>query len=116
MSGDAKSCNAVFTSKNSEIITNNGDSFYVTNTLAIINLENNQITNNGAEGNFLRIKADFWGNTGSNGANVTLNMIIQNAEENIVVDNISTLQMTLKNTSYFEGIINGNNEAKSISL
>ena len=58
MSGDAASGEAVFTAKNSAITTNQGDSFYVTNTTAEINLENNQIINNDASGNFLRIQKD----------------------------------------------------------
>lgn len=35
---------------------------------------------------------------------------------NIVVDNISTLTMNLTNKSYYEGTINGDNSAKSITL
>ena len=61
MSGDAASGEAVFTAKDSTIITNQGDSFYVTNTTATIDLENNKIVNNDATGNFLRIQADSWG-------------------------------------------------------
>ena len=74
MSGDAANGEAVFTSKNSTITTNKGDSFYVTNTVATINLENNKIINNDTTGNFLRIQKDSWGNSGSNGGTVTLNL------------------------------------------
>ena len=116
MSGDAASGNSEFTATNSKITTNNGDSFYVTNTTATINLSNNTITNNDNSGNFLRIKADSWGNSGSNGGDVTLNMTNQKVNGNIVVDNISTLNMTMKNNSYFEGSINSDNQAKEISL
>ena len=116
MSGDAKNGNATFTSKNSTITTNKGDSIYVTNTVATINLENNTFVNNDTSGNFLRIKADSWGNSGSNGGNVTLNMSSQEVIGNIVVDNISNLNMNLKNNSSFEGIINTGNEAKEIKI
>ena len=58
MSGDAATGEAVFTSKNSTITTNKGDSFYVTNTTATINLENNKIINNDSTGNFLRIQKE----------------------------------------------------------
>lgn len=61
MSGDAANGNAVFTSSNSTIITNKGDSFYVTNTTATINLKNNTIINNDSTANFLRIQKDSWG-------------------------------------------------------
>ena len=115
MSGDAASGQAVFTSKNSTITTNKGDSFYVTNTTAEINLENNKIVNNDASGNFLRIQKDSWGKSGSNGGAVTLNLINQSATGNIVVDSISSLTMSLKNGSTFKGTINSAN-AGDISL
>lgn len=115
MSGDAASGEAKFTAKNSTITTNKGDSFYVTNTTATINLENNTIINNDSTGNFLRIQKDSWGNSGSNGGTVTLNMTKQSATGNIVVDSISKLTMVLKNGSSFKGAINSAN-AGSVSL
>ena len=45
MSGDAASGNSVFNAVNSKITTKKGDSFYITNTSATINLTNNTITN-----------------------------------------------------------------------
>lgn len=116
MSGDASNGNATFTAKNSKITTNNGDTLYITNTTATINLPNNTIVNNDSTGNFLRAQKDSWGNTGSNGGNVTLIMTQQNAEGNIVIGSISTLDMTMSESSYYEGTINGSNEAKSIIL
>lgn len=109
MSGDAASGEAVFTSKDSKITTNKGDSFYVTNTTATINLENNTIINNDSTGNFLRIQADSWGKSGSNGGTVTLNMTNQSVTGNIVVDSISSLTMNLANNSSFKGAINSEN-------
>ena len=112
MSGDAATGKAVFTSKNSTITTNKGDSFYVTNTTATINLENNKIINNDSTGNFLRIQKDSWGNSGSNGGDVTLNLTNQKAKGNIVVDSISKLTIKLNNNSSFKGTINKNNEGE----
>ncbi len=109
MSGDAATGKAVFTAKNSTITTNKGDSFYVTNTTAEIYLENNTIVNNDDTGNFLRIQKDSWGNSGSNGGTVTLNMTNQKATGNIVVDSISKLNMNLTNGSSFSGAINSDN-------
>lgn len=109
MSGDAASGTAVFTAKDSKITTNKGDSFYVTNTTATINLTNNTIANNDVTGNFLRIQADSWGNSGSNGGIVTLNLTNQKASGNIVVDEISQLIMNLTDGSSYKGIINGEN-------
>ena len=115
MSGDAANGEATFTAKNSKITTNKGDSFYVTNTTATINLENNEIINNDSTGYFLRIQKDSWGNSGSNGGTVTLNLISQKANGNIVVDSISTLTMNMTSSNY-EGAINTDNTAKSIVL
>lgn len=112
MSGDAATGEAVFTAKGSKITTNQGDSFYVTNTTATINLENNEIMNNDATGNFLRIQKDAWGNSGSNGGSVTLNMVNQKVSGKIVVDEISLLVMNLSEGSSFEGAINSDNEGE----
>lgn len=109
MSGDAAAGKAVFTAKDSTITTNKGDSFYITNITAEINLENNEIINNDAAGNFLRIQADSWGNSGSNGGTVTLNLANQTATGNIVVDAISKLTMNLASGSSFTGAINAEN-------
>ena len=115
MSGDAATGEAVFTAKNSTITTNKGDSFYVTNTTATINLENNTIVNNDSDGNFLKIKADSWGNSGSNGGVVTLNLTSQEVDGNIYVDSISTLTMNMTKSN-FVGAINTDNTAKEITL
>lgn len=56
------------------------------------------------------------GNSESNGGIVTLMMTNQEVTGNIVIDSIATLDMTMKLNSYYEGTINGNNEAESISL
>ena len=115
MSGDAASGEAVFTAKDSNITTNQGDTFYVTNTTATINLENNQITNNDQTGNFLRIQQDSWGKSGSNGGTVTLDLTNQTAQGNIIVDSISSLTMNLTNGSSFTSAINSDNQGE-ISL
>ena len=116
MSGDASVGSSTFTSTNSEIITNKGDTFYVTNTSAIINLTNNKITNNDKLGYLLRIQKDSWGSTGSNGGTVTLYATNQTLDGEIYVDNISTLTINLKDSSTFTGSINTDNIAKSVTL
>ena len=40
----------------------------------------------------------------------------QTAKGNIVVDEVSTLEMTMEDESVYEGTINSNNKAKSIKL
>ncbi len=116
MSGDAADGEASFTAKNSSITTKKGDTLYVTNTTATIDLEGNTITNKDSDGNFLRIQKDSWGNSGSNGGDVTLKLTDQKASGNIVVDSISTLDMTMSDGSVYEGTINGDKTAKSLKL
>ena len=116
MSGDAAEGTSSFVAKDSEITTNNGDLLYVTNTTATITLENNKLVNNDESGNFLRVQKDSWGNSGSNGGEVTLNLKNQEAKGSIVIDSISTLVMNITDGSYYEGTINNENQAKNISL
>ena len=116
MSGDAEDGEATFISKNSNITTNKGDTLYVTNTTASITLENNTIINNDEDGYFLRVQKDSWGTTGKNGGDVTLTLKKQEVKGNIYIDSISTLNMMMTSNSYFEGSINSENIAKSITL
>ncbi len=116
MSGDAADGLSEFTAKDSTITTNKGDTLYVTNTNSSITLENNTIVNNDPDGFFLRIQADSWGNSGSNGGSVTLTLKNQKASGSIFVDSISTLSLNLGSGSAFEGAINSGNTAKSIDL
>ena len=115
-SGDAATGEALFNANNSKITTNKGDTFYITNTTATITLTNNEIKNNDSTGAFLRAQKDSWGNSGSNGGDVTLIMNNQKSFGDIIIDSISTLTMTMKESSYYEGTINSNNDAKSIIL
>ena len=116
MSGDASDGTSSFSSKNSTITTNRGDVFYITNTKAVIDIENNSFISNDGDGYFLRAKSDSWGNSGSNGGDVTLNMVKQSASGNIYIDSISSLVMNMSKSSYYEGAINGDNTGGDISL
>lgn len=70
MSGDAAQGTGKFTAKNSSFTTLKGDTFYITNTTAVINLEGNTFVND--SGDFLRAESAAWGRSGSNGGKVTL--------------------------------------------
>ena len=113
MSGDADVGTSNFSATDSKIVTNKGDTIYVTNTTATISLSNNEIVNN--DGDFLRIEAAAWGTSGSNGGNVTLNLTNQETNGNTIVDKVSTLSMNMTKSLY-EGSINNENTAKSVSL
>lgn len=116
MSGDADVGTSSFTAKDSKIINNKGEIIFVTNTSTIIELENNEIINNDSNGGFLKIGAAKWGTSEKNGGDVTLNAKNQKIEGDILVDSISTLDLSLKNGSSYSGIINGDNTAKTINI
>ena len=106
MSGDATSGKSAFAATDGSITNKKGDVFFVNNTSADIDLENVSITNEDTYGVFLRAAAAGWGNEGSNGGKVNLNTKNQTIDGDIIVDNISILNMYLKDNSSFTGAIN----------
>ena len=121
MSGDASEGTGTFTAEKSSLsIDKNSDyyktapMFFITNTDAVINLTDTKLSF--GSGTLISAKGtDEWGNSGSNGGNVTLNATSQTLKGNIEVDKISTAAITL-NKSTYEGTINGDNTAKEITL
>lgn len=106
MSGDAAEGTSSFTANGGSIANKNGDIFFVNNTATEISLSDVAITNEDADGNFLRAEAAGWGNEGSNGGKVNLNASGQVIEGNIIVDDVSILNMYLKDSSSFSGAVN----------
>lgn len=110
MSGDAEEGTADFSMMGGSLTGKNGDMFYVTNTDCNITLNGVTIDNQDSDGNLLTIKGNDashgWGTAGENGGNVTLKCSNQTLNGNIVVDSISTLNMTLSDNSSFTGTIN----------
>ena len=114
MSGDATVGESTFIANNSDIITNKGDTFYVTNTSAKIELTNNVFTNN--DGAFLRAEAAKWGNANNNGGNVEIELTNQKVNGNIIIDNISSLDMSINSNSKLHGYINKDNQSQNINI
>ena len=89
---------------------NNGDMFYITNTHSIINLSNVDITNKDADSYLMRVTGNSaargWGKAGANGAQVEFTASNQTLNGDIAVDTVSTLNMTLTDSSDFTGTIN----------
>ena len=110
MSGDAKEGLASFSMSDGSLLNKNGDVFFVNNTVATINLTNVSITNEDSNGVFLRAEAAGWGNSGSNGGHVTMNCSKQNIDGDIIVDEVSSLNMYLKDSSTFTGSIANDGE------
>ncbi len=113
MSGDAAQGKSAFTMNGGTLSNQNGDVFFVNNTVTDISLSNATITNNG-DGVFLRAAAAGWGNEGSNGGQVTLNADSQTINGDMVVDSVSNLNLYLKNSSTFTGAINSDGEAGEV--
>lgn len=115
MSGDAKEGTGSFYAEDSVITTNKGDTVFITNTTAEIELKNTRIINNDTSSALLRAEAGKWGRSGANGGNVTLTATRQVLEGDIILDNLSSLTMSLTE-SYYMGAINTENTASSASV
>ena len=106
MSGDADEGLASFAMNGGTLTNLNGDIFFVNNTTATIDLTGATIVNEDSEGVFLRAAAAGWGSDGSNGGHVTMNASGQNIDGDMIVDEISSLNLYLKDSSSFSGAIN----------
>lgn len=108
MSGDAEVGEASFTAEGGSITAKSGDMFYITNTDCTISLKN--VAFKLANEVFLRVEGNSsgrgWGTEGSNGGDVVLNAENQEIEGQILVDEISSLKLSLTDGSTFTGSIN----------
>ena len=114
MSGDAAQGASTFTMTDGTLENQNGDVFFVNNTVTTINLERASIINNDESGVFLRAAAAGWGNEGSNGGQVTLNAASQAIDGDMVVDDVSNLNLYLRDGSTFTGAINADGQAGDV--
>ncbi len=113
MSGDAAQGKSSFTMNGGTLTNQNGDVFFVNNTVTDITLNNAAITNNG-DGVFLRAEAAGWGNEGSNGGQVTLQATNQTINGDMIVDDVSNLNLYLKSGSAFTGAVNSSGQAGEV--
>ena len=117
MSGDADIGEAYFTAEGGSITGLSGDMFYVTNTDCTISLKNVEFTL--ANDTVLRVEGNSssrgWGNHGSNGGDVIRNAETQNIEGNILVDSISSLDMTLTGST-LKGAVNPDGEGGTVKV
>ena len=114
MSGDAANGEAGFTMNGGSLVNANGDVFFVNNTVATISLSNASIKNTDANGVFLRAAAAGWGSEGSNGGQVTLKAAKQTIDGNMVVDDVSNLNLYLTDGSTFTGASNPDGKAGDV--
>ena len=113
MSGDADEGLASFTMNGGSLTSKNGDIFFVNNTVCDISLSGAEIVNEG-DGVFLRAAAAGWGSEGSNGGQVTLNASAQTIDGDMLVDEVSNLNLYLKDGSVFTGSINPDGDAGEV--
>ncbi len=105
MSGDAAEGEASFSMAGGSLTNTNGDILFVNNTVATIALSGVAITNEDTEGVLLRAAAAGWGKEGSNGGHVNLTLSDETIAGNIVVDEVSELNLYLKAGTAYEGAI-----------
>ena len=116
MSGDADVGTSLFDAKNSKLaipeessVYKEAPMFHVTNTACVINLDNTELSF--GSGTFLEVSSqNQWGNQGSNGGVAELNTNNEKIDGNVIVDTISSLNWTMKNTE-FKGAINSTGNA-----
>ena len=120
MSGDAESGTASFSSIDGSITAKKGDLFYVTNTDCEIYLQNTALTMEDADGVLLRVEGNNssrgWGTEGANGGTVSMTTEKQTLDGEIVVDEISSLDLTMDNGTTFTGTINASGDAGTVNV
>lgn len=114
MSGDAAEGTSSFTMNGGTLTNANGDVFFVNNTATDITLSEAAITNTDGEGYFLRAAAAGWGSEGSNGGQVNLNASKQTINGDMIVDDVSVLNLYLTDSSTFSGAINSDGAAGDV--
>jgi len=104
MSGDADSGTSLFSMTGGRLISLSGHVFHVTNTSAVIELTNVEITNEDAENILLSVSSDGW----SGAKNIAaLNAKKQALSGTILVGSDSELTLDLSDGSAFTGAISG---------
>ena len=120
-SGDAATGTSTFNCKNSQMeilssssVYSSAPMFFITNTDSIINLENCSFSY--GSNIFLSAKGtSAWGNSGSNGGVVTLNLKNQKIEGNFYIDEYSGVTINLVN-SQIKGTFNNDNNAAKLAI
>ncbi|MBR2737203.1 MAG: hypothetical protein IKD88_00620 [Lachnospiraceae bacterium] len=114
MSGDASEGLSSFAMTDGSLTNVTGDVFFITNTTTTIDLTNVGISNQDPEGIFLRAAAAGWGNEGSNGGQVTLTASDQTIDGDMIVDEVSALNLYLTEGSNYTGAINADGTAGEV--
>lgn len=112
MSGDAAdkdaTSNCSTLTMSGTTIRNNTDGamFYITNTTSVIEL-NGGNTLESANGQLVNAATGRWGNDGSNGGNLSLNITGDSISESVTADNISSVAVNVLDGGEFTGETSG---------
>jgi hypothetical protein len=118
MSGDADVGKSSFSAEGGSIQAKTGDMFYITNTSCEVSLTGVSFVM--ANDTFMRIEGNSsergWGTEGANGGDVTLTTENQSISGNILVDDISTLNYTMKSGTSLSGAINPEKSSGTVAV
>ncbi len=112
-SGDAKEGTSVFTMTGGSMTCESGAMFYCTNTSSQIYLTAADLTLSD-DGTLLIVSVGRWGKDGKNGGNCTFSVQNQTLDGDIIVDEISSLEMQLTDSTYTGAIHSEGNVSVSL--
>ena len=116
MSGDASGTKGTFTMTGGSLhyAGTGGPLFYVNNSTGVVTLKGVDLSV--ASGTLVKAAAGDWGTSGSNGGTVILTADGQTLTGDMVADSISSIAVTLQDSSSLTGAINTAHTAKSIAV
>ncbi|MBR1724337.1 MAG: hypothetical protein IJ723_04880 [Ruminococcus sp.] len=84
-----------------------GAMFYITNTTSVINLEGGNVLES-ANGQLVNAATGRWGNDGSNGGDLSLNITGDSISDSVSADDISSVAVNVLDGGKFDGETSGN--------
>ena len=115
-SGDAGTGTAHFSAKDSTLTNlSTGSMFYITNTQAEISLENTTLHSPHTD-TLIELASDRWGQTGSNGGDLTFTAAHQQLSGDVMANCLSQVRLTLRDNTSWTGALNHERTAKEASL
>lgn len=104
-SGDAEGRKGTFTMTGGSLIAKAGPIFYVTNTTAVVKLQD--VALESTSGVLVKAASGRWGRRGSNGGTVFLTADSQTLKGNLVCEDGSSISVSLQNRSTLTGAVHG---------
>ncbi len=111
MSGDASGSDSSYTQTGGSLSAAAGPLFYVTNATGTVHLDG--VTTTATSGILLNAAAASWGTSGSNGGNAVLDAKNETLSGDITADAISTVAVTLTDSTWTGALDNANTAASA---